>query len=115
MTFEQRKLNEFLVDLVEFVQKHFRPPVTRTKVLEENGCAGILMKHEPSGCEIEIGTLGGKVTFKSGSKAWIVEAAKGPSAQAELFAGTIRELLAVFAGQRVGPWGSVTDPAQGSR
>jgi mevalonate kinase len=97
-------LNEFLVDLVEFVQKHFNPPVTRTKVLEENGCAGVIMRHEPSGCEIEVTTLGGAVLFRSGEKLWTVEGADAP----ELYGKVIEEMLAVFAGRRIGPWGGAS-------
>lgn len=105
MSSSQRNLNEFLVDLVEFVQKHFRPPVTRTKILEENGCAGVLMRHEPSGSEIEVTTTGGEVVFSSGGKRWTVDGADAP----ELYGKVIEELLAVFAGRRIGPWGG--DPA----
>lgn len=100
MNLAQRNLNEFLVDLVEFVQKHFRPPVTRTKILEENGCAGALMRHDPSGCEIEVTTNGGVVVFRSGGASWTVADAD-PSA---LYGKVIEELLAVFAGRRIGPW-----------
>lgn len=111
MSSAQRKLNEFLIDLVEFVQKHFHPPVTRTKILEENGCAGVLMRHEPSGSEIEVTTAGGVVAFRSGEKRWTVAGAEAP----ELYAKVIEELLAVFAGRRVGPWGGgpapVSNPA----
>lgn len=98
---KQRQLNEFLVDLVEFVQKHFQVPVTRTKILEENGCAGVVMKHEPSGSEVEIATPGGKVVFRVGELRWTVEG-KGP---AELYGKVIQELLEVFAGRRGTPWG----------
>ena len=97
----QRHLNEFLVDLVEFVQKHFRPPVTRTKILEENGCAGVVMRHEPSGCEIEVTTTGGEVAFRSGGERWTVGGVDTPA----LYGKVIGELLAVFAGRRIGPWG----------
>lgn len=101
----QRHLNEFLVDLVEFVQKHFRPPVTRTKILEENGCAGVVMRHEPSGSAIEVTTEGGAVTFRSGEKRWTVTG-DAP----ELYGKVIEELLAVFAGRRIGPWGGKIAP-----
>jgi hypothetical protein len=102
----QRKLNEFLVDLIEFVQKHFQPPVTRTKVLEENGCAGVLMRHEPSGSEVEVTTLHGKVEIRRGDGKWAVP---GEDA-AELYANLIGELLAVFAGRKGGPWGGAPGP-----
>jgi hypothetical protein len=98
----QRKLNEFLVDLIEFVQKHFHPPVTRTKVLEENGCAGVLMRHEPSGSEVEVTTMGGKVEIRRGADRWVVQGAD----EAELYANLIAELLDVFAGRKGGAWGA---------
>jgi len=102
VTGSQRNLNEFLVDLVEFVQKHFKPPVTRTKILEENGCAGVLMRHETSGSQIEVTTNGGEVAFQSGRKRWTVAGASAP----EIYGKVIEELLAVFAGRRIGPWGA---------
>lgn len=97
----QRQLNEFLVDLVEFVQKHFQVPVTRTKILEENGCASVMMRHEPSGSELEISTLGGKVAFRVGDTRWTL-AAESP---VDLYGAMIRDLLDVFAGRRAGHWG----------
>lgn len=101
----QRQLNEFLVDLIEFVQKHFQVPVTRTKILEENGCAAAILKHEPSGSEVEISTLGGCVTFRAGTARWTVEG----GTPAELYGRMIQDLLDVFAGRKAGPWGR--DPA----
>lgn len=98
----QRQLNEFLVDLVEFVQKHVKPPVTRTRILDEDGCAGAVLKHEPSGSVIEITTMGGKVAFRSGETAWTVDAGEGAI---DLYGRVVQDLLDVFAGRRVGPWG----------
>lgn len=99
----QRQLNEFLVDLVEFVQKHVQPPVTRTRILDEGGCAGAILKHEPSGSVIEITTSGGRVAFRSGESQWIVDPGEG---RADLYGRVFQDLLDVFAGRRVGPWGN---------
>ena len=64
------------------------------------------MRHEPSGSEIEVTTDGGVVAFRSREKRWTVAGANSP----ELFGKVIEELLAVFAGRRIGPWGGAPAP-----
>jgi hypothetical protein len=96
------RLNEFLVDLVEFLQKHFAVPVDRTRIDDEGERIHIVLRHTPSDSRLEIEATPAGASFRFGGAAWTVDAGEGGEAgRSALRAAVLRETLALLLGRTV--------------
>ncbi|MDB6035961.1 MAG: hypothetical protein JWM16_6299 [Verrucomicrobiales bacterium] len=94
----QKEINEFVLDLIEFMGKHFTAFFDKTKVVGGNEGLSLLIKNGKSDSELEIATDGARVVFR------MAEASR-PYDRAEkekLFAAVLTDLVAVF-GNRLFP------------
>lgn len=97
MQADQRKRNEFLIDLAEFVEKHFQINKNRTRIREEDGAASVRILNEAVGSELEISASGPGIVFRFAGAEWPIE---GHADTNDLFVRTIRDLVDVLSDRR---------------
>lgn len=93
----QKRLDEFLLDLIEFIGKHYPTAFSKTKMMDSTHGIVILIKNEKFGSDLEISTERCEITFQFGSNRWRIENYKSTD---ELFSKTISDLLSILSGER---------------
>lgn len=97
MQADQRKRNEFLIDLAEFVEKHFQINKNRTRIREDDGAASVRILNEAVGSEVEVAASGPGIVFRFGGAAWTIE---GHADTNDLFVRTLRDLIDVLSDRK---------------
>lgn len=97
MQADQRKRNEFLIDLAEFVEKHFQINKNRTRIREDDGVASVRILNEATGSELEITAAGPGIVFRFAGAQWPIE---GHADTNDLFVRTIRDLVDVLSDRK---------------
>ncbi|MDB5102414.1 MAG: hypothetical protein JWP91_103 [Fibrobacteres bacterium] len=89
----QKELDEFMLDLIEFLGKHFSAYFDKTKVGGGHQGLSISILNLKHGSELEVTTDGARVRLRSGS----AERRLPPGLDKEsLFSAAIADLLAIF-------------------
>lgn len=97
MQADQRKRNEFLIDLAEFVEKHFQINKNRTRIREDDGAASVRILNEAVGSELEMAAAGPGIVFRFAGAEWPIE---GHADTNDLFVRTIRDLVDVLSDRK---------------
>lgn len=91
----QKQINEFVLDLIEFLGKHFTACFDKTKVAGGNEGLSLLIRKTSSGSELEIATDGAKVVFRMGDAERAYDRAEAEA----LFATVLSDLVSIFCGR----------------
>jgi hypothetical protein len=93
----QKELNEFVLDLVEFMGKHFTSCFDKTRVAGGNEGVSILIKKAASASELEITTDRLDPVFGFGPVQWRFRECL--ATKDELFSRMLSDLVGVFTGK----------------
>ena len=88
----QKEINEFVLDLIEFLGKHFTACFDKTKVVGGNEGLSLLIRNGRTGSELEIATDGARVAIRIGEASLPYERDE----KEKLFAAVLADLVGVF-------------------
>src|SRR4051812_42045077 len=93
-----KQLDEFVLDLIEFLGKHFSSAFNKTKLGGGNEGVSVTVKNEAFGSELRIDVVRTGIRMQLGSAEWGLEGFQETSA---LFTDTINDVLAVLGNKIV--------------
>jgi hypothetical protein len=109
----QKELNDFILDLVEFLGKHFTSRFDKTRVAGGNEGVSIRIRRAESDSELEITTDRLDPYFDFGTVQWRYRQLL--DSKEELFVRIQSDLIAVFMDRLVAVRGSAGSAAKGGR
>src|SRR3954470_12192362 len=88
-----KQIDEFVLDLIEFLGKHFSSAFNKTKLGGGNDGVSVTIKNEAFGSELQISVVRTGIRLQLGGAEWGLEGFQDTSA---LFTNTINDVLAVL-------------------